>query len=112
MNDQAMVKLLLCLGLARRSGELLIGQDSIKFKRASQEGLLVVFAEAGSSFYRSCRRGSDRGDFVVVEPPGLSVENLSAAVGSRKVKVVALPLRSGLAQRILQLLAEGGESDE
>ncbi len=73
---------------------------------------MVVFAEAGSSFYRSCQRGSDRGDFVVVEPPGLSVENLSAAVGSRKVKVVALPLRSGLAQRILQLLAEGGENDE
>jgi len=44
--------------------------------------------------------------------PEVSGDELSAAVGAGNVKVVALPLRSGFARSISQLLAEGGNSNE
>ena len=112
MNEQAFATLFSLLGFARRSGSLLIGQDIVKSSLVRRESLLVLFAEKDSSFYRSLQKGRYAEKCLLLNPPGISEADLSAAIGSRNVKVVALPLRGGFAQRILQLLAEGGERIE
>ncbi len=112
MNEHVIAALLSLLGFARRSGSLLIGQDIVKSSLVRRESLLVLFAENDSSFYRSLQKGRYAEKCLLLTPPGITEADLSAAIGSRNVKVVALPLRSGFAQRILQLLAEGGERIE
>ncbi|MGI6251957.1 MAG: hypothetical protein ACOYJV_00825 [Aminivibrio sp.] len=104
--------LLSIFGMARRAGVLKIGQDIVKSNLARGEQLMVCFAEAGeSSFFRSLRNGrfSENTDIIVMED--VSGAELSAAVGSGNVKVVALPLRSGFARSVSQLLAEGGNKN-
>jgi ribosomal protein L7Ae-like RNA K-turn-binding protein len=105
--------LLSAFGMARRAGVLQIGQDIVKSNLAGGESLLVFFAENGeSSFCRSLRKARFAEKITVVVMPDVSGAELSAAVGSRNVKVVALPLRSGFARSISQLLAEGGNRNE
>ncbi|WP_367338768.1 hypothetical protein [Aminivibrio sp.] len=100
-------------GIARRANILKIGQDIVKSSLARGEELLVVFAsEPDSSFYRSLRNGRLAEKSQIIVLPDISGEALSAAVGSGNVKVVALPLRSGFARSISQLLAEGGKENE
>jgi ribosomal protein L7Ae-like RNA K-turn-binding protein len=105
--------LLSALGMARRAGTLQIGQDIVKSNLARGESLLVCFAGEGeSSFYRSLRNGRFAEKITIIMMPEVSGDELSAAVGAGNVKVVALPLRSGFARSISQLLAEGGNSNE
>lgn len=108
--------LLLAFGMARRAGVLQIGQDIVKSNLARGESLFVFFAEfteeGESSFYRSLRKGRFAEKTNIIIMPEVSGAELSAAVGSGNVKVVALPSRSGFARSISQLLAEGGNKDE
>ena len=112
MNDEVRTALLALLGFARRSGLLIIGQDSVKSSMTRGAELLVLFAGESSSFTRSIQRKNTEKCSLVFCPPEISRDALSQAIGSKNVKVVALPLRSGFAQRISQLLAEGGISIE
>ncbi len=112
MNEKTTAAVLSVLGFARRAGVLLIGQDIVKSSLARRESLLVLFAGKDTSFQRSLQKGRYAEKCHLLNPPGITEAELSAAIGSRNVKVVALPLRSGFAQRIVQLLAEGGEGIE
>ena len=113
MKGTSKDSLLSVFGLARRGNVLQIGQDIVKSSLARGESLLVIFVrEPESSFYRSLqkRRLTEKCQVVVLS--GITGDELSAAIGSVNVKVVALPLRSGFARSISQLLAEGGEINE
>jgi hypothetical protein len=109
VSEESIKAVLSVLGFARRAGALLIGQDIVKSSLARSDSLLVLLTETDSSFYRSLRKGRYAEKCLLFNPPGITEIDLSAAIGLRNVKVVALPLRGGFAQRILQLLAEGGE---
>ncbi len=101
--------LLSTLGLAKRASVLQIGQDSIKSLLGKGESLLILFSRgAESSFYRSLVKGRYAEKCTIIVLGGISGAELSAAVGSGNVKVVALPLRSGFAASVSKLLAEGG----
>ena len=105
--------LLSVFGMARRANILQIGQDIVKSSLARGESLMVLFAGEGeSSFYRSLQNGRFAEKSTITVLPDISGSELSAAIGSGNVKVVALPLRSGFARSISQLLAEGGDVNE
>ena len=109
MTASSAEPLLSLVGLAKRAGVLQIGQDKVKSLLAQGEGLLILFAEgAESSFYRSIVKGRYAEKCTIRVLGGISGSDLSAAVGSGNVKVVALPLRSGFAASVSKLLAEGG----
>ncbi|NLM70358.1 MAG: hypothetical protein GX181_00160 [Synergistaceae bacterium] len=112
MRRDLVGSLLSYLGLARRSGVLIIGQDNVKSSLARREKLLLLFSDTNSAFFRSIRSRLDEEGVVVVAPGNITGEELSSAIGAKNVKVVALPLRSGFAKKILQLLAEGGKDIE
>ena len=92
-------KLKLCsiLGLARKSGALLIGSDNIESFNHNHKILLIAakdcsdgikkFAESKQTLY-----------------PDLSIKELSETVGSKNgVQIVGLPVSSGFAKKIFTL---------
>jgi hypothetical protein len=105
------------LGLSRRAGLLHIGTDSVKSQCAKlsenakmKKPLLILTAsdcsEAVRDFARRQAEGRD-GKTSRLDLP-LSIEEISAAVGANNVQVIALPLRGGLADRIVEIARYAG----
>jgi ribosomal protein L7Ae-like RNA K-turn-binding protein len=97
------VKALSLLGLARRAGLLLIGQDSIL--RASNSRLFIVRTEdCSQSVLRKIeRRLIERGSVCFVIN-GVSRERLGGSIGANSAQIAALPIESGLAKNLAELL--------
>jgi ribosomal protein L7Ae-like RNA K-turn-binding protein len=96
------------LGLARRSGQLLVGQDQIKKAFIKNEGLVVLLSEDASESTRRKFLGYEERKQCKIETIPLTGEELSKAIGTTNTQIVALPSRSGFAVKIQAMLAEGG----
>lgn len=105
-------ELRLLLGLARRAGLLQIGTDSVKSQCTKEPLLILTAADSSASVNEiacklTCASGNGgRGHRHIAVP--LSVEEISGALGAANVQVIALPVRNGLADKIMMLLQEGG----
>ena len=91
------------IGLSRKAGALLIGVDNIK---NFTHKVLVIIANDCSEGVRN---------FAVNYKhitPSISIQELSEAAGSRGVQVIALPLSSGFAKKILNLTQSRSENFE
>ncbi len=112
---EAAQELCALLGLSRRSGMVLIGSDSVQ-SQCGKGALLILTAEdCSASVLKFAERlvsplSGGRAHAHIHTP--LSVERLSCALGTGHVQVIALPGRSGLADRIKVLLGEGGHALE
>jgi predicted RNA-binding protein YlxR (DUF448 family) len=111
------------LGLSRRAGLVHIGMDSVKsqcekdtkntknaknVKNANKALLILTAADCSESVRDFVRRQAEEaGSFWIAAP--LNSEEISAALGANNVQVIALPVRSGLADRIRALLFENCE---
>jgi hypothetical protein len=103
------------LGLSRRAGLLHIGIDSVK-SQSVKEPLLILTAADASEAVNKAVEGIVVGQVedskyrhVHVCAP-LNVDVLSAAIGAAGVRVIALPARNGLADKIKMLLPDGDAS--
>ena len=82
------------IGLSRKAGALLIGVDNIK---NFTHKVLVIIANDCSD---GVRRFAESYEALT---PSISIQELSEAAGSRGVQIIALPLSSGFAKKILNL---------
>jgi predicted RNA-binding protein YlxR (DUF448 family) len=93
------------LGLSRRANLLYIGIDSVKSQYVKEPLLILTAADASDSIKDAVRKQVDGGgDNIHVYAP-LEEKILSAAIGAMNVQVVALPARSGLADKIKMLIS-------
>jgi hypothetical protein len=107
------------LGLSRRAGLLHIGMDSVKSQCAklaenakTKKALLILTASDCSESVKDFVRGqAEKGGAERLDIP-LSIGEVSAALGANNVQVIALPVRSGLADRIRALIFENCERPE
>ena len=100
-------KILSLLSLARRSGVLLVGQDSIRQRARGKKGFLFIAArDCSSGVLRFVKARVERGEGVLVTAPEDRGE-LFTSIGLETTQIVALPQNHGLAQEIYRLL--GGE---
>ena len=116
-RDEVEVKkeLHLLLGLARRADLVYIGVDSVKSHSVGNPLLILAAADCSDSVRGLARGHAEGGKHVCFNVP-LDVSALSSAIGANGVQVIALPGRSGLADKIKMLLygkvgissAEGG----
>jgi len=106
-------KTLSLLGMARRAGMLIIGQDSVKSNLSQRDKLFILFPEdalhLSEKTFLSLTKSVD--NYAVLE--GVSVEQLARAIGVNRAVVVALPERSGFVSKIKSSLnnrssTEGG----
>ncbi len=102
------------LGLCRRAGEAIIGQDRIRSTVSGGKGpLLLFFTKDASPTVRkrlapSGPRSSDRA--VLLE--SISRWELGAALGLSEAQVVALPETSRFAEMLLEDLRQEGDRIE
>lgn len=110
---EAAQELCALLGLSRRSGMVLIGSDSVQSQCGRGPLLLLTAEDCSASVLEFADRLASAGAraHTHIRAP-LSVERLSLALGTGRVQVIALPGRSGLADRIKVLLGEGGRALE
>lgn len=96
------------LGMSRRAGALLIGSDAVR--EAKGRPLLLLTARDVSE--GTLRFAEGRAQWQRLALP-LNSEALSRALGAGNVQVAALPLRSGLADKVRALAGrlEGLEAD-
>ena len=101
------------LGLSRRAGMVLVGSDSVQSQCGRGPLLLLTAEDCSASVLEFADRLASAGAraHTHIRAP-LSVERLSLALGTGRVQVIALPGRSGLADRIKVLLGEGGRALE
>ena len=89
------------LGIARRAGALMIGQDKIFAAIRNGNGLfIVVSADCSRNVLR--KAFSSNCETLVVE--GISRESLGASVGVMNTQIVALPNGSGFVKKLKELL--------
>lgn len=91
------------IGLSRKAGVLLIGADNIK---NFTHKVLVITANDCSEGVRNFA-----GNYKNITP-SINTQELSEAAGSRGVQVIALPLSSGFAKKILNLTQSHSENFE
>ena len=92
-------KTLSLLGMARRAGVLIIGQDSVKSSLSHGDKLFILFPE--DAVYRSEKTFTSlkkKADYAVLD--GISIEQLAHAIGVNRTVVVALPEQSGFVSGI------------
>ena len=96
---QDIEKTLSLLGMARRAGVLIIGQDSVKSSLSRGDKLFILFPE--DAVYRSKNTFTSltkNVDYAVLD--GITIEQLAHAIGVNRTVVVALPERSGFVSGI------------
>ena len=93
-------KKLSLLGMARRAGVLIIGQDNVKSCLSRREKLFIMFPEdapvRSEKTFTSIAGNSD--NYAVLK--GVTIEQLAHAIGVTRAVVVALPERSGFVLKI------------
>lgn len=107
--DETELKKELCslLGLSRRAGLISIGTDSVKSQCVKESQLVLAAADCSEAVSELLGKKVGHSEHELYPMP-LGVEELSGALGVCKVQAIALPLKSGLAEKIKMLLQEGG----
>jgi len=96
-------ELCLLLGLARRAGLVYIGIDSVKSHSGGEPLLILTAADCSDSVKGAARDRTEGGKHVHLGIP-LDIWTLSSAIGANEAQAIALPGRSGLADKIKMLI--------
>lgn len=112
MPPHALERLFSYLGLARRAGILLVGQDAVK-ERLYKEPLLLLLADDCSPNVKECmKRAMETTRGSVIELDGVCREKIGLRCGISSAQIVGLPLGSGFARRILSLCMKECDAHE
>lgn len=110
MSEESLIKeIKSTLGLARRSGELIVGQDRVLEGLSAGLSLLVLLA---SDYSSTLKRALDAKNAEAHVLSGIGRSELGQILGLRQAQIAALPLRSGFAGKLKGLLPEGGNAVE
>lgn len=107
VNGTQTRRIMQMLGLARRAGALLIGQDDV-FADKGARLLVLTTDELSESVARKVEAGASAGRLKQVELSGISRAELGHAIGINGAQIAALPQGSGFADKIVQILEQGG----
>ncbi|MDR1966232.1 MAG: hypothetical protein LBQ36_05940 [Synergistaceae bacterium] len=93
------------LGLARRAGALVVGQDQVFRALKSGGGLFIVASEDCA---HNVIRKTENPKCELRLVGGLSRTDLGGAIGVGSAQIAALPLGSGFAKKLKELLKISG----
>ncbi len=99
------------LGLCRRAGILLIGQDHV-FSAGRQNGQLVIIVtqDCSANVLRSVRPKVERGEAVLLTLENTDRATLGSHLGVGSAQIVAIP-QGGLAKKVLAIY-DRSDADE
>lgn len=102
-------ELMSTLGLARKSGELIIGQDRVLQALSDSTEILVLLANDHSATLKRAIDAKSKHTAVLSD---ISRADLGVLFGMRQAQIVAIPIRRGLGGKVKGLLSEGGNAIE
>lgn len=103
MAEDISISLMNILGLARRAGILLIGQDQVLAAGKSKgPWIAVVTSDCSATVQRSLQPRVERGEIVVLVLKNTDRTTLGAYLGVGSTQIAALP-QGGLAKKVLSL---------
>lgn len=101
------------LGLARRAGKLLIGQDKVLAAAKSGAGLLVLTSnDVAAAVERSLRPHAERGSVIRITVADSGRAAFGARLGVSSAQIAALPKNDGLSKKILNIFNDRSGADE
>lgn len=113
LTDKKKEQLLGLLGLARRSGKLLIGQDQVITAAKTGTRILVITSEdVSAAVLRSLNPAEEKGSVLRIAINGVDRTVLGRSVGIASTQIAALPLQHGFARKILNIFDDGSDADE
>ncbi len=112
MNSDA-EKLLNALGMARRAGELIIGQDKI-FDAVKRKKKLAVFVadDCSQNVLRTLKAAEERGAVKIIELKETDRTVLGGYLGISSAQAAALPEESGFVKKFISKNCERSDADE
>jgi ribosomal protein L7Ae-like RNA K-turn-binding protein len=108
-DEERIKRALSLLGLARRAGELAVGQDRVFRAAASGRGCFVITSSDCSA---NVLRKISAGPAETRQLAGVTRAELGAALGVANAQVAALPSGSGFVKKLRELLSQGGTANE
>jgi len=113
---QELKRALSLLGMARKAGALWIGQDRVLRELGITRSLVIASEDCSGNVLRKLAACSGRTRSVWYVLEGVTREDLGKALGVNGAQIAALPLKSGFADKLSELLQQGGhylnEQDE
>lgn len=101
------------LGLARRAGKLLVGQDKVLSAAKSGAALLVVTSnDLAAAVERSLKPHAERGFVTKIVIADYDRAALGTRLGVSSAQIVALPKEDGLSRKILNIFNDGSDAYE
>ena len=97
-------KALSTLGMARRAGVVIIGQDRVLSRLQRGARLFIITTDDCAKSVLSKVARHDESGSVRCTIDGVSREALGEAMGVRSTQIAALPAGSGFAERLAELL--------
>jgi len=108
MRDRQIDGALQTLGLARRAGVVVIGQDRVLDRlRRGERFFIITTDDCAASVLSKVARYAESGSVRLWEIDGVTREELGQAMGVRSAQIAALPVESGFADRLTKLLNLG-----
>lgn len=109
MNDNEILNM---LGLARRAGELIIGQDDVFAQIKKGKDLFILLANNASKIIqKKVITVSERSNLMYITLQNTGRKVIGDRLGIKEVQIVALPVQCGFAKKIL-ILYDRSEVDE
>lgn len=108
MRDRQIDKALQALGLARRAGVVVIGQDRVlDGLRRGERFFIITTDDCAASVLSKVARHAESGCARHMRIDGVTREELGEAMGVRSAQIAALPAESGFADNLAKLLNLG-----
>lgn len=115
-TNRGLNRALSMLGMARRAGALAIGQDRVLRALGTSRSLVITTEDCSRNVLRKLAAHLDRSKSKWYALSGVTREELGKALGVAGAQIVALPLKGGFADKLSELLQQGGhylnEQDE
>lgn len=103
MTQSKNEELMNILGLARRAGILLIGQDQVfAGGKHSEKLVVIVTSDCSASVLRSLKPRVERGEAVLLKLENTDRTTLGSHLGVGSAQIAALP-HGGLAKKVLAI---------
>lgn len=102
--DNSAEKLLNTLGMARRAGVLVVGQDNVFSEIKRHVSMLVITAsDCSAAVLRSAAPHAERGEARIITLKDTDRSVLGRYIGIGAAQIVALPAGCGFAKKLLSL---------
>jgi ribosomal protein L7Ae-like RNA K-turn-binding protein len=99
------------LGLARRAGKLLLGQDEVLAELRRKKLLIFMSNDCTSNVARRVKSAKERGAAEIIELKTTDRAALGSKAGIKSAQIVALPYGDGFADKAFRIFYGSGANE-